>query len=109
VNQRDLATFEVDPTRAAQLAGSFPSDVVTVAESGIRTSDDAHQLGGLGYDAILVGEAFVLAEDPAAAVASFWDDDEQPGEPPDAAHGAEGVVTATAVAAGGTTTVRSTT
>jgi len=40
VNQRDLATFEVDPERAAALASSFPSDVVTVAESGIRDARD---------------------------------------------------------------------
>jgi len=71
VNQRDLATFEVDPERAAALASSFPSDVVTVAESGIRDARDARRFAELGYDAILVGEAFVRAADPARAVADF--------------------------------------
>ncbi len=71
VNQRDLATFEVDTELAAALAGSFPSDVVTVAESGLRTPRDAQRCADLGYDAVLVGEAFVRAEDPAAAVSSF--------------------------------------
>jgi indole-3-glycerol phosphate synthase len=71
VNQRDLATFEVDPERAAALAGTFPSDVVTVAESGIRDARDARRFAELGYDAILVGEAFVRAADPARAVADF--------------------------------------
>lgn len=71
VNQRDLTTFEVDPHRAEALASSFPSDVVTVAESGLREPADAQRCGALGYDAVLVGEAFVTAADPAAAVASF--------------------------------------
>ncbi len=71
VNQRDLTTFEVDATRAARLAGTFPSDVVTVAESGIRQPADAHVLSSLGYDAILVGEALVRAEDPAGLLETF--------------------------------------
>jgi indole-3-glycerol phosphate synthase len=71
VNQRDLATFEVDPGRAESLAGNFPSDVVTVAESGLREALDARRCADLGYDAVLVGEAFVTAPDAAAAVASF--------------------------------------
>ena len=36
VNQRDLRTFEVDQDRACALATRIPSDVVAVAESGIR-------------------------------------------------------------------------
>lgn len=71
VNQRDLATFEVDTSLAAALASSFPSDVVTVAESGLRSPRDAQHCADLGYDAVLVGEAFVRADDPASAVASF--------------------------------------
>lgn len=71
VNQRDLTTFDVDTERAAQLAPRFPSDVVTVAESGIRDARDARRFAELGYDAILVGEAFVRAEDPAGAVSMF--------------------------------------
>lgn len=71
VNQRDLSTFEVDPTRAAQLAGGFPSDVVTVAESGITGPEAAAACAALGYDAILVGEALVRAGDPAASVAAM--------------------------------------
>jgi indole-3-glycerol phosphate synthase len=71
VNQRDLSTFEVDPSRAATLAGGFPTDVVTVAESGIG---DPHAAGGcaaLGYDAILVGEALVRSADPARTLAAM--------------------------------------
>jgi indole-3-glycerol phosphate synthase len=71
VNQRDLATFEVDPDRAAALAGGFPSDVVTVAESGITDAAAARRCGTLGYDAVLVGEALVRSADPAGAVAAM--------------------------------------
>lgn len=71
VNQRDLTTFSVDPTLAARLVPGFPSDVILVAESGIATARDAQRCADVGYDAVLVGEAFVTSADPAAAVASF--------------------------------------
>jgi indole-3-glycerol phosphate synthase len=71
VNQRDLTTFGVDEARASTLAGGFPSDVITVAESGLKTPADAQRCADLGYDAVLVGETFVRSPDPAAAVASF--------------------------------------
>jgi indole-3-glycerol phosphate synthase len=71
VNQRDLRTFEVDQDRACALATRIPSDVVAVAESGIRDADDARRLAEAGYDAILVGETLVRAADRAAALRSL--------------------------------------
>ncbi|MGH7693289.1 MAG: indole-3-glycerol phosphate synthase TrpC, partial [Candidatus Dormibacteria bacterium] len=71
VNQRDLATFEVDPDRAAKLRPLIPEGVVAVAESGIRSPADTERLRSAGYDAILVGESLVTASDPAAAVAAL--------------------------------------
>ncbi len=68
VNQRDLATFELDPLRAVRLASEIPPGAVAVAESGIRGPDDARRLAGAGYDAILVGESVVTSDDPSAAV-----------------------------------------
>ena len=68
VNQRDLVTFEVDHERALRMAVTFPADVVSVAESGVRGPDDAAALAAAGYDAVLVGESLVTAGDPAAAV-----------------------------------------
>jgi indole-3-glycerol phosphate synthase len=68
VNQRDLATFALDPLRALRLASEIPPGVVAVAESGIRGVDDARRLADAGYDAILVGESLVTSEDPSAAV-----------------------------------------
>jgi indole-3-glycerol phosphate synthase len=68
VNQRDLATFTVDPGLAVRLAVRIPPGVVAVAESGIRGPDDARRMAGAGYDAVLVGETLVTAPDRAAAV-----------------------------------------
>jgi len=68
VNQRDLATFEVDTDRAVRVASAMPDGVVRVAESGIRTADDAKRLVEAGYHALLVGESLVTAGDHAAAV-----------------------------------------
>jgi len=66
VNQRDLRTFQVDHERACALAARIPSDVVAVAESGIRDGEDARRLADAGYDAILVGETLVRAGDRVA-------------------------------------------
>jgi indole-3-glycerol phosphate synthase len=71
VNQRDLVTFEVDTERAVRVAKVLPDGVVRVAESGIRSRDDAARLADAGFDAVLVGESLVTAPDPAAAVAAL--------------------------------------
>ena len=68
VNQRDLTTFAVDSDRAVRVARAIPEGVVRVAESGITGPDDAARLADAGYHAVLVGEALVTSDDPAAAV-----------------------------------------
>jgi len=68
VNQRDLVTFEVDHERAVRMAGVIPSDVVKVAESGVRGPTDAAALHAAGYHAVLVGETLVTAKDPASVL-----------------------------------------
>ena len=65
VNQRNLKTFEVDQQRAVRIAKEIPSNVVRVAESGVRTRDDASQLRDAGYHAILVGESLVTSKNIA--------------------------------------------
>lgn len=72
VNNRDLETFVTDLGVAEALASTVQANgIVTVAESGIRTPDDAGRMRSAGYDAILVGEALVVADDPAASLASL--------------------------------------
>ena len=65
VNQRNLKTFEVDQQRAVRIAKKMPSGVVRVAESGVRTRDDALQLRDAGYHAVLVGESLVTSKNIA--------------------------------------------
>jgi indole-3-glycerol phosphate synthase len=67
VNSRDLRDFSVDPTRAGALVGLMPSEIFRVAESGIRTPEDAAGLRAAGFDGFLVGEALAAAPDPEAA------------------------------------------
>jgi indole-3-glycerol phosphate synthase len=71
VNQRDLVTFEVDPSRAARLAAAMPSGVTAVAESGIDGPASAAALAAAGYHAVLVGELLIRSADRAAAVAAL--------------------------------------
>jgi indole-3-glycerol phosphate synthase len=68
VNSRDLATFSEDLDVAGALASRLPAGVIAVAESAIRSADDARRMADAGFDAVLVGEALVRAEDPAALV-----------------------------------------
>jgi indole-3-glycerol phosphate synthase len=68
VNSRDLTTFGEDLDVAERLIERLPPDMVTIAESAIRSSADAQRMADAGFDAVLVGEALVRAEDPAATV-----------------------------------------
>ena len=71
VNQRDLHTFEVNPSHAAAVISSLPSDVIRVAESGVRGTADLLAYAGAGADAVLVGEGLVTSGDPRTAVADL--------------------------------------
>ena len=75
VNSRDLTTMQVDPRVHTELAGSLPSSVLRVAESGIKTPDDIERLLSAGYDAFLVGEALMRQPDPAAMLALLMEKD----------------------------------
>ena len=68
VNQRDLVTFNVDQERAVRMGSLIPAHLLKVAESGVRGRDDAVALRAAGYDAVLVGEHLVTAENPARAL-----------------------------------------
>ena len=68
VNNRNLRTLSVDVTASETLIARMPKDVVAVSESGLRTSDDLLKLRQLGYGAFLIGERFMTAADPGAAL-----------------------------------------
>jgi indole-3-glycerol phosphate synthase len=66
VNARDLGTFAEDLTAGERLAARVPLDVIAIAESAIRSVDDAARMAQAGFDAVLVGEMLVRAPDPTA-------------------------------------------
>jgi indole-3-glycerol phosphate synthase len=71
VNNRSLRTLAVDLDASRRLAALMPSDVLAVAESGLRRGLDLRELQALGYRAFLVGERFMTDDDPGAALAAL--------------------------------------
>jgi indole-3-glycerol phosphate synthase len=71
VNSRSLQTFSEDLGVAERLRALVPADRVAVAESAIRSADDARRMAAAGFDAVLVGEALVRAADPVALARSL--------------------------------------
>jgi indole-3-glycerol phosphate synthase len=71
VNSRSLETFAEDLAVAERLASLLPAETVRVAESAVRTVDDARRMAEVGFDAVLVGEALVRSSDAAGLVASM--------------------------------------
>lgn len=73
INNRNLATFEIDLKTTEELAEEVPADVVLVSESGIKTKTDARRAFAAGANAILVGETLMRAGDVPAAVEALLD------------------------------------
>ena len=71
VNNRDLTTFKVDVNNAKELIKHFPSNVIKIAESGISDLATAHSLLNVGYDALLIGEALVKADNPESYITAI--------------------------------------
>ena len=68
VNNRDLRTFHTDLSTCEKLATRVPDGRTLVAESGLRDGADLARLQASGIQAFLVGEAFMKAADPGAAL-----------------------------------------
>jgi indole-3-glycerol phosphate synthase len=60
INNRDLRNFTVDLRTTEKLASRL-AGVTLVAESGVKTPEDAKRLRDAGADAVLVGEAAMRA------------------------------------------------
>jgi indole-3-glycerol phosphate synthase len=71
VNARDLKTLDVDRDCFARIAPGLPSDIIRIAESGVRGPADLLAYAGAGADAVLVGEGLVTSGDPRSAVADL--------------------------------------
>ena len=57
--------------RVAERSSGEPP--IAVSESGLKTTADLARLKALGYRAFLIGERFMTAADPGAALASLLD------------------------------------
>jgi len=62
INNRSLRTLEVDPKTVEKLFPLIPKEKVVVVESGIKNSQDVLFLKILGVSAVLIGTAFMQAE-----------------------------------------------
>ncbi|MGE0316079.1 MAG: indole-3-glycerol phosphate synthase TrpC [Lautropia sp.] len=68
VNNRNLHDFSVDLGTTIELAAAVPPDRLLVGESGILVPADVARLRAAGVRAYLIGEAFMRAPDPGAAL-----------------------------------------
>ena len=62
INNRDLATFEVDRETTEKLLPHVPPGISIVSESGIRNSEDVARMSDFPIDALLIGEALIRAD-----------------------------------------------
>ena len=72
INNRNLRTFEVSLAATLDLLPHVTGDRIVVTESGILTSKDVAHMRAHGVHAFLVGEAFMRAADPGAALATLF-------------------------------------
>jgi indole-3-glycerol phosphate synthase len=72
INNRNLRTFEVTLDTTLGLLPQVPPDRVLITESGILGRADVARMRQAKVNAFLVGEAFMRAPDPGAALAKLF-------------------------------------
>lgn len=68
VNNRNLETLVIDPETSLRILPLIPRDIVTIAESGVKSVADVERVAAAGADAVLVGSELSASSDPEAAV-----------------------------------------
>jgi indole-3-glycerol phosphate synthase len=68
INNRDLDTFVTRLETGLELLGAVPQDRSVVIESGLKTAGDLERFEAVGVRAFLIGETFMRAADPGAAL-----------------------------------------
>jgi len=63
INNRNLATFEVDVSNTTRLAEMVQDRRTLVSESGIRTRDHVRRLRAAGVNSVLIGETLMRSDD----------------------------------------------
>jgi indole-3-glycerol phosphate synthase len=72
INNRNLRTFEVTLNTTLGMRADVPADKLLITESGILQRSDVQTMRDAGIHAFLVGEAFMRADDPGAALAALF-------------------------------------
>ena len=72
VNNRDLHSFETRLETSLRLMDMVPEDRLLITESGILIQADVQRMTDAGIYGFLVGEAFMRADDPGAALAEMF-------------------------------------
>ena len=72
INNRNLRNFSVTLDTTFNLLPRIPADRLVVTESGILTRRDVTMMRDRGVHAFLVGEAFMRAPDPGAALTALF-------------------------------------
>lgn len=72
INNRNLHTFDVTLETTYKLLDKIGSDRIVVTESGILAPADVQAMRSKNVNAFLVGEVFMRADDPGAALAEFF-------------------------------------
>lgn len=75
INNRNLKTFDVDIETAFLLKSKIPENIITIAESGILNPELAQRYYQAGFDAVLVGEMLVKADDPKILIREMRGED----------------------------------
>jgi indole-3-glycerol phosphate synthase len=68
INNRDLTQMKTNRDTTIRLRSLIPPGRTVISESGIQSREDVDELGRLGVDAVLVGEALLRATDIDAKV-----------------------------------------
>ena len=72
INNRNLRTFEVTLETTLALLKQVPANRLLVTESGILARADVERMRAAQVHSFLVGEAFMRAPDPGAALAALF-------------------------------------
>lgn len=71
VNNRNLKNFSVDIETSVRLFDQIPNEFVKISESGISKPESIVYLKKVGFQGFLIGEYFMLSEDPAQRLSDF--------------------------------------
>ncbi len=71
INNRNLKDFKVDFNNSLTLRAMIPAGIPVVAESGIQTLADVQKLAAAKFNAVLIGETLMRADNKAQLIQSF--------------------------------------